>query len=153
MGSNHLYKIVLADDHRLVRQGIKRIIEEDGKMKVIGEAGDGIELLEILEKVHPDLVICDIAMPRLRGLEAAQRVKNLYPDIKVLILTLHNRREYVDRARLVGAEGYLLKDEMDRELLAAIAAVRRGGTYLSPLLEDNGFTTLFPGSSTTDPAT
>src|SRR5271157_1852763 len=80
MGLNHTYKIVLADDHALVRRGIKKIIEENNGMKVIGEAGDGLELLEILEKIHPELVVVDIAMPRLRGLEAARRVKNLYPE-------------------------------------------------------------------------
>lgn len=136
MNSNHLYKIVLADDHRLVRQGIKRIIEEDGKMKVIGEAGDGVELLEILEKVHPDLVICDIAMPRLRGLEAAQRVKNLYPDIKVLILSMHRSKEYLRQAMAAGVDGYVLKDDADTALQTAIQEIQAGESYFSPLISE-----------------
>lgn len=136
MNSNHLYKIVLADDHRLVRQGIKRIIEEDGKMKVIGEAGDGLELLEILEKVRPDLVICDIAMPRLRGLEAAQRVKNLYPGVKVLILSMHRSREYLRQAMAAGVDGYVLKEDADTALQIAIQEIRTGKTYFSPLLSE-----------------
>ncbi|MCX5891990.1 MAG: response regulator transcription factor [Deltaproteobacteria bacterium] len=134
MGSNHIYKIVLADDHRLVRQGIKRIIEENADMRVVGEAGDGMELLEILEKLHPDLVICDIAMPRLRGLEAAQRVKNLYPDIKVLMLSMHRSREYLNQAMAAGVDGYVLKEDADTALTTAIEEVRRGNTYFSPLL-------------------
>ena len=134
MTSNHLYKIVLADDHRLVRQGIKRIIEADGQMKVIGEANDGVELLELLEEVHPDLVICDIAMPRMRGLEAAQRVKNAYPDIKVIILSMHRSREYLRQAMAAGVDAYVLKDDADTSLYTAIQEVRRGKTYFSPLL-------------------
>jgi len=134
MTSNHLYKIVLADDHVLVRQGIKRIIEEDSGMKVVGEAGDGLELLELLEKIHPDLVVCDIAMPRLRGLEAAQRVKKLYPDIKVLILSMHRSREYLRQAMLAGVDGYVLKEDADTALYTAIQKVRRGQQYFSPLL-------------------
>jgi DNA-binding NarL/FixJ family response regulator len=134
MTSIHFYKIVLADDHRLVRQGIRRIIEADGDIKVIGEAGDGVELLELLEKIHPDLVICDIAMPRLRGLEAAQRVKNVYPDIKVIILSMHRSREYLHRAMSAGVDGYVLKEDADTSLYAAIQEVRHGKTYFSPLL-------------------
>lgn len=134
MTSNHLFKIVLADDHRLVRQGIKRIIEEDGDMKVIGEAGDGVELLELLKKIHPDLVICDIAMPRMRGLEAAQRVKKTYPDIKVVILSMHRSREYLRQAMAAGVDGYVLKDDADTSLHTAIQEVRHGKTYFSPLL-------------------
>jgi DNA-binding NarL/FixJ family response regulator len=134
MGSNHVYKIVLADDHRLVRQGIKRIIEENGDMRVIGEAGDGMELLEILQKIHPNLVICDIAMPRLRGLEAAQRVKNLYPDVKVIMLSMHRSREYLKQAMAAGVDGYVLKEDADTALTTAIGEVRRGNTYFSPLL-------------------
>jgi DNA-binding NarL/FixJ family response regulator len=134
MKSNNLYKIVLADDHRLVRQGIKRIIEEDHHLKVVGEVGDGQELLDLLQEVHPDLVICDIAMPRLRGLEAAQRVKDLYPGIKVLILSMHRSREYLHQAQLAGVDGYILKEDADTSLKTAIQAVRQGKLYFSPSL-------------------
>lgn len=134
MTTNHLYKIILADDHVLVRQGIKRIIEENGDMKVVGEAGDGLELLDLLEKIHPDLVVCDIAMPRLRGLEAAQKVKNLYPDIKVLILSMHRSREYLRQAVSAGVDGYVLKEDADTALSTAIQAIRHGKTFFSPLL-------------------
>ena len=136
MDSNHLYKIVLADDHVLVRRGIKKIIEEDSGMKVIGEASDGLELLDLLEKIKPDLVVCDIAMPRLRGLEACSRVKTLYPHIKVLILSMHKSKEYLKQAMASGVEGYVLKDDADTALYAAIQLIRRGQTCFSPLLAE-----------------
>jgi len=136
MNSNHSYKIVLADDHVLVRRGIKRIIEEDSNLKVIGEASDGQELLDLLEKVKPDLVVCDIAMPRLRGLEACTRVKKLYPHIKVLILSMHKSKEYVRQAMMSGVEGYVLKEDADTALYIAIQAIRQGQTYFSTLLAE-----------------
>jgi DNA-binding NarL/FixJ family response regulator len=146
------YEILLVDDHALVRQGVRRIIGEQSDLKVVGEFQDGQELLDALKTTQPQMVILDISMPYLGGIEATRMIKAKHPGIKVLLLTLHNRREYVDQARLAGAEGYLLKDEIDKELLSAIATVRRGGTYLSPLLGDHGLTTLFPGSSTDDTA-
>jgi DNA-binding NarL/FixJ family response regulator len=131
-----LYNIVLADDHILVRQGIKKIIQEDGNMQVVGEAGDGLELLEILENITPDLVILDISMPRLRGLAAAEKIKQFYPDIKVLILSMHRSKEYLQQALAVGVDGYLLKEDADVALFAAIEVVRQGRTFVSPLLEE-----------------
>jgi DNA-binding NarL/FixJ family response regulator len=128
------YEILLVDDHALVRQGIRSILEEKSDLRVVGELGDGLELMEALKRLQPQMVILDISMPRRGGIEATRMIKANHPDIKVLILTLHNRREYVDQARLAGADGYLLKDEMDKELLPAIERLRQGNTYLSPLL-------------------
>jgi DNA-binding NarL/FixJ family response regulator len=87
------YQIVLADDHLMLRHGIKRIIEESEGLVVVGEAGDGLELLEILKKSTPDMVILDISMPKLRGLEATMEIKAMYPEVKILILTMHKNRE------------------------------------------------------------
>ena len=129
------YNIVLADDHILVRQGIKKIILEDADMRVVGEARDGIELLEVLEQITPDLVILDISMPRLRGLAAAAKIKQLYPGVKILILSMHRSREYLDQAMATGVNGYLLKEDADLALFAAIEMVRQGQTYVSPLME------------------
>ena len=129
-----LYEILLVDDHPLARQRTKTIIAEQSELAVVGELQDGLELLNCLNHRPPHLVILDISMPRLGGIEATRLIKSSHPEIKVLILTLHNRREYVDQARLAGAEGYLLKDEADKELLLAIETLRQGGTYLSPLL-------------------
>ncbi len=146
------YEILLVDDHALVRQGIRRIIEEKPDLRVVGELRDGLELMDALNKQKPQMVILDVSMPHLGGIEATRMIKASHPDIKVLILTLHNRREYVDQARLAGAEGYLLKDEVDKELLSAIETLRQGNTYLSPLLGQYGLTNSFP-TSCTDPIT
>ena len=128
------YEILLVEDHPLVRQGIKTIIAEKSELAVVGEFQDGLELLNYLHNRLPHLVILDISLPRLGGIEATRLIKLNHPEIKVLILTLHSRREYVDQARLAGAEGYLLKDEAEKELLSAIETIRQGGIYLSPLL-------------------
>ena len=138
MTTDHLYKIILADDHALVRKGIRRVIEADPHLQVIGEACDGLELLEILEKIQPqpDLVVCDIAMPRLRGLEACLRVKKLYPHIKVLILSMHKSKEYLARAKAAGVDGYVLKDDADMALYTAIQEIRNGKMFFSSLISD-----------------
>ena len=128
------YRIILADDHAMFRQGIKNIIEGAEEMEVVGEASDGLELLEILKKVTPDMVILDISMPNLRGLEATREIKTVSPEVKVLILTMHKDKEYVYYAISAGAEGYLLKEDADTELFAAIEKIRQEGRYLSPLL-------------------
>jgi len=130
------YRIVLADDHVLVRQGIRKIIQENREMQVIGEEGDGLELLDILKKTHPDLVIVDISMPRLQGLEATKRIKRVCPGIKVLILTMHRSKEYLRQALENGADGYLLKEDADLALFSAIDAVRQGQVFISPLLAE-----------------
>jgi two-component system, NarL family, response regulator NreC len=129
------YNIVLADDHILVRQGIKKILQEDQSMCVVGEASDGIELLELLEKITPDMVILDISMPRLRGLAAAEKIRQLYPGIKVLILSMHRNKEYLRQALAAGVHGYLLKEDADVALFAAIDVVRQNKVFISPLLE------------------
>jgi DNA-binding NarL/FixJ family response regulator len=147
------YEILLVDDHPLVRQGIRKILAQKSELTVIGELPDGLELLDCLHKRLPHLIILDISMPHLGGIEATRRIKSSHPEIKVLILTIHNRREYVDQARLAGAEGYLLKDELDKELLPAIETLRQGGTYLSPLLAEKRSTRPFYPGRATGPAT
>ena len=130
------YEILLVDDHPLVRQAITAIIAEKSELVVVGELQDGLELLDCLKHRPPQMVILDISMAHLGGIEATRLIKSSHPEIKVLILTMHNCREYVDQARLAGADGYLLKDEAIKELLPAIEALRQGGTYLSPLLTE-----------------
>jgi DNA-binding NarL/FixJ family response regulator len=126
------YRIALADDHVLVRQGFKRILEGVGDLEVIGEANDGIELLNLLNQVTPDMVILDIFMPNLRGIEAIHEIKKIHPDVKVLILTMHKDKEYLYLSLSAGAKGYLLKEDADKELFSAIEKVRQGKTYISP---------------------
>ena len=131
------YQIILADDHLMFRDGLKRIIEESKHLLVIGEASDGIQLLELLKKKQPDLVILDISMPKLRGLEATREIKTKYPDINVLILTMHRNKEYLLQALSAKADGYLLKEDTDTQLIAAIESIRGGKIFLSPLISDD----------------
>jgi len=128
------YRIVLADDHVLFRSGIKRIIEEMPGLKVVEEVNDGLELLKVARKLHPDMVIIDLKMPGLLGTEAAQEIKKIHPRIKVLILTMHKDKEYLHRAVSAGADGYLLKEDTDAELCKAIETIRGGRKYISSLL-------------------
>ena len=123
--------VLLADDHSLVRAGLRMILEANPDVTVLGEAEDGLKLLELTRQLQPQLVLADIAMPRLNGLEAAERIVKDFPHIKVIILSMHQDEEYVRQALKVGAAGYLLKDAAPVELTMAIAAVARGETYLS----------------------
>jgi DNA-binding NarL/FixJ family response regulator len=128
------YTIVLADDHALFRQGVKKILEEMAEVEVVGEANDGLELLELLKKRDPDLVILDISMPNLRGLEAAREIKGLYPQVKVLLLTMHKKKDFLQQGLEAVVDGFLVKEDADTELLQAVKAIRRGEKFYSPLL-------------------
>lgn len=128
------FRIILADDHALFREGIKRILQDDPNLTVIGEAGDGLELLDLLEQSTPDLIILDISMPRLEGLEVITLIKGLYPEVKILILTMHKSRDYVYKAMDKGADGYMIKEDANEVLRSAIETLRRGETFISPLI-------------------
>jgi DNA-binding NarL/FixJ family response regulator len=130
------YNIVVADDHALLRKGIIRILEEVDYIHVVGEAGDGLELIELLKKKKADMAIIDISMPNLRGIEATKEIKKIYPSIKVIILTMHKKVEYLQQALTMGADGYLLKEDTDEELLSAIENVKRGKIYISQALSE-----------------
>jgi DNA-binding NarL/FixJ family response regulator len=128
------YRVMLADDHALFRSGIRRILEEIPGVEVMGEAADGMQLLALLEESTPDLVILDISMPKLRGLEVIQAIKTSYPQVQVLMLTMHKNADYLSHALGAGAVGFLLKEDTDPELLEAIDTIRQGRTYLSPAI-------------------
>ena len=128
------FRIVIVDDHTLVRQGLKRIIGEMADLEVIGEAGDGLELLKLLEKITPHMILLDISIPNLRGNEAIREIKALHPEVKILILSMHKEKEYLYQAISAGANGYFLKEDADTELSTAIETIRRGKIYISPLL-------------------
>jgi two-component system, NarL family, response regulator NreC len=128
------YNILLVDDHPPVRRLVKKIIEANPDLKVIGEFNDGQALLNFLQKSPGQLVVMDISMPKMNGFEASRRVKIYHPEVKVLMLTIHNDKEYLDRAISLGVQGYLLKDEMDQELVPAITSIRQGKTYISSRL-------------------
>jgi DNA-binding NarL/FixJ family response regulator len=127
-------RIVLADDHVMVRQGIRKIIEENPDLEVVAEASDGSELLEVLHNVMAHLAILDVTMPTVSGIEATRRIKDIYPQMKVLILTMHKGRELLEHAFAAGASGYLLKEDAPRELLNAIRTIEQGEIYISPLI-------------------
>jgi DNA-binding NarL/FixJ family response regulator len=130
------YRIILADDHALFRSGVRRILEEVPGVEVIGEAADGLELLTLLKEATPNLVILDISMPNLRGLEAIREIKASHREVQVLMLTMHKDEEYLSYALGAGAAGFLLKQDADPELLKALATIRRGQTYLSPAISE-----------------
>jgi DNA-binding NarL/FixJ family response regulator len=130
------YKIVLADDHSLLREAIKKSIAEIPDLEVVGEAGDGLELLELLKESVPDLILLDISMPRFNGILAAGEIKKRYPTVKILILTMIKVGEFLHRALQVGVDGYLLKENAFSDLITAIRTIQQGKTYLSPLVTD-----------------
>ena len=128
------YTIILADDHAMLREGIRKIIERIEDARISGEANDGLELLELLKKSSPNLIILDISMPNLRGLEAIREIRKTYPKVKILVLTMHKKKEFLRQALRDGADGFLLKEDAGSELIRAVQTVRKGGKYLSPLL-------------------
>ena len=130
------YRLILADDHSLVRSGLSRILNEEPNLEIVAEVGDGLELLSALNKVKPDLIILDVSMPNLRGIEAIPEIRRMRPEAKVLILTMHKEEEYLYQAISAGANGYLLKDDAEKELFTAIDNIRVGKIYISPGLAD-----------------
>jgi NarL family two-component system response regulator LiaR len=126
--------ILLADDHVLVRQGTRELLEREDDMKVVGEAGDGEEAVALTAELHPHVVIMDIAMPKLNGIEATRRVKEIQPDTAVLILSAYDDDQYVFAILEAGAAGYLLKDVPAHELVDAIRAVHAGESILHPTI-------------------
>ncbi|MSU60929.1 MAG: response regulator transcription factor [Pedosphaera sp.] len=144
-------RILLADDHALVRAGIRSLLEKLPAFEVVGEASTGHEALELAEKLRPNLVLLDITMSGLNGLEVVERLNKSHPTIKVLILSMHTNEEYAVRALRSGAAGYMIKDAAAMELELAIQAVMREGTYLSPaisrVLVDKLLTQTQPGAT------
>ena len=125
-------RIVIADDHTLVRAGLKILLSTLPGVEVIAEANDGSEAIDLVGRLQPDVVLMDIAMKPVNGLDAAARIKAKHPAVRILILSMHANEEYVLQALRAGASGYLLKDAATAELEIALAAVARGETYLSP---------------------
>jgi DNA-binding NarL/FixJ family response regulator len=126
--------IVLADDHRLVREGLRRLLEERADLRVVGEARTGQEAVDLAAEKSPDLVLMDISMPGLSGIDATRRICKSGDSAKVLILSMHDNRSYVEEVLRAGASGYVLKDCASSDLLEAIDAVRRGDSFLSPTI-------------------
>jgi two-component system, NarL family, response regulator NreC len=131
-----MIRIVLADDHALVRQGFRMILEAQPDMEIVGQAGNGREAVELAEKLHPDVVVMDVAMPELNGTEATRRLAASTPRTRVLALSMHKDSVYVREILRAGARGYLLKDSGDTDLVAAVRAVAKGEGYISPAVSD-----------------
>lgn len=125
-------RIVLADDHNLIRSGLKLLLERQEDLEVVGEAGDGRAAVECVERTRPDVVVLDIAMPLLNGIEAARQIAARWPDVRIVILSMHADESYVIRALKAGARAYLLKDSAETDLIAAVRAVTAGRAFFSP---------------------
>jgi DNA-binding NarL/FixJ family response regulator len=123
--------VLLADDHAVVREGLRLVLQAHPDIRVLGEASDGRGAVCEVRRLHPDVVIMDIAMPQSNGIEATRRLRELVPSAKVVILSMHSTTEHIFRALRAGARGYLLKESAGAEVVAAVRAVHAGGRYLS----------------------
>ena len=130
--SDRAINILLADDHTIVRQGLKLILSAHSDLHVIGEAANGKEAVELAAKLKPDIVLLDVAMPELNGIEATRKMVGANSRLRVLVLSMHKEAVYVRETLRAGARGYILKDAIDTELLNAVRSVARGDGYISP---------------------
>ena len=128
--------VLIADDHAVVREGLHFLLETQGDVKVVGEAANGREVLQQVLKLRPDVVLMDIAMPELNGIEAARQIRDICPATRVIILSMHSTKEHVYRALQAGASGYVLKESAGKEVFDALRAVQAGHRYLSQKLTD-----------------
>ena len=125
-------RVLIADDHQIMRQGLRSMIENETDFECVAEAEDGLEAVRLARQLHPDVVIMDIAMPNLNGIEATKQIKAELPDVEVIVLSMHATRAYVAQVLHAGAAGYLLKDSPFEDLIAALRSVSAGQMYLSP---------------------
>jgi len=132
--SSEVISVLVADDHGIVREGLRRLLESEADLEVCGEAGDGREVLEQVELHRPNVVVLDITMPRLGGLETLERLRAKYPEVKVVLLSVHGDPPFIQSAISLGADGYVLKDGRAAEVITAIRAVIKGGSYFSPVV-------------------
>ena len=140
-------RVLLVDDHMLVLDGLQARLELEGNIDIIATASNGLEALEKAQDTHPDLVLMDVSMPILNGLEATKRFKAEQPHVKILMLSMHNDKEYILSLIQSGANGYVLKDVSSEELVQAINTVYQGGTYFSSGASDSLFSQVVPNLS------
>jgi DNA-binding NarL/FixJ family response regulator len=129
-------KVLLVDDHAIIREGLRSLLEKQPEMEVIADTDDGRKARELVRKLSPNIVIMDITMPGLNGIEATRQITTEFPDVKVIALSIHSKRRYVADMLSAGATGYILKECLFDELVQAIKAVANGGRYLSPRITD-----------------
>jgi DNA-binding NarL/FixJ family response regulator len=140
-------KIVLADDHRIFRKGLKALLSEKESIEVLAEADNGDEALKMARKYNPGIVIMDIGMPKMDGIEAARQIRERLPEIEVIILSMHAKKAYIDQVLKAGAKGYVLKDSDEENLIAAIHTVHNGGYYLDSPIADQVLSDYFRGKT------
>ncbi|MBE0643411.1 MAG: response regulator transcription factor [Bacteroidetes bacterium] len=128
--------VLIADDHEVVRSGLKLVLESSGEFEIVAEAVDGSEVLTLVEQHLPDLVILDISMPKISGIEATRMLRSKYPELKILALTVHSDEEYVYRMLKAGANGYILKTAGKKEIFHAASSVLSGATFFSPTVSN-----------------
>ncbi|HEY8362040.1 MAG TPA: response regulator transcription factor [Tissierellaceae bacterium] len=133
---NKMITVLIADDHALIREGIKQILELEEDISVVGQANDGEEAFELAEKLNPDIILLDINMPKLNGIETLRRFKDMGIKSKVIILTIHEDKEYILKTLKLGANGYLLKDSSANTLIEGIRKVAKGENYIQPSVAD-----------------
>ena len=133
---NKKSRIVIAEDHTILREGLRSLLSSSPEFEIVGEAKDGREAIGCVEKFKPDLILTDLSMPRMNGMEAIKEIKRQSPETKVLVLTVHKAEEYILATLQAGADGYLLKDSTHAELLMAVKHVLGGKRYISPGISD-----------------
>lgn len=129
-----MIRIILADDHTIMRSGLRAVLERYPDMKVVGEASDGRTAVQNVDELRPDVVVMDVAMPTLNGIEAARQISSKHQDVAIVVLSMHSDESYVLRALKAGARAYLLKDSAEGDLIAAIRAVSEGKAFFSPAI-------------------
>lgn len=149
MAKGLLVKIVLAEDHHLVRKGLKSLLESESSFQLVGEAGDGLEALQMTEKLKPDVLVLDLAMPRMHGLEVIRRVRTATPT-HVVVCSMHSDEPYVAEALRAGASGYVLKDGTPEELIGAVTAVSNGDHFLTPRIRKSALSAALGSTSRPD---
>jgi len=133
---NQKVRIVIAEDHTILREGLRSLLSSDPSFEIVGEAEDGREAIKCIEKFRPDLILTDLSMPRMNGMEAIKEIKRQSPKTKVLVLTVHKAEEYILATFRAGANGYLLKDSTHAELVMAVKKVLSGKQYISPEISE-----------------
>ncbi|MCB2193496.1 MAG: response regulator transcription factor [Deltaproteobacteria bacterium] len=127
---SHKHRVVICDDHSIVREGIKQVLASNPELEVVGEAANGLEGLTLIGKLQPDVVVTDITMPEMNGIDMTRELTKEYPDMRVVILSVHSRKTFIMEALKAGARGYVLKDSAGEKLLDAVEAVLAGDSYL-----------------------
>jgi len=130
------YRIIIAEDHTILRAGLRALLSSKDDIEVVGEAGDGREAVRLVDKHVPDIVLIDLSMPKLNGIEAIKEIKGRHPEMKIIVLTVHKGEEYISAALNAGASGYILKDASQNELLLALEYVIDGKMFLSPSISE-----------------